>query len=290
MKQCIALVLVTLTTFAHAQNAPRLPEGAKALRDVPYVKDGHKAQVLDLYLPFKTDKPAPLIIWIHGGAWLGGSKAQCPALPLLAKGYAVASVEYRLSQVATYPAQIHDCKAAVRYLRASAKDHNIDPDKFGAWGSSAGGHLVALLGTSADVKELEGDLGEHKTVSSRVQAVVDFFGPTDLTAMGDSGKIDHDSPTSPEARLMGFVPKTNKEKAAAANPITFVSKDDAPFLIMHGDKDDTVPMNQSELLNEALKKAGVEVTYKVMAGQGHGFRGVDSLTPVNEFFDKHLKK
>src|SRR5262249_32279005 len=150
-----------------------------------------------------------------------------PALGLLSKGYAVASINYRLSQHAVYPAQIEDCKAAVRFLRANAKKYNLDPDHFGVWGASAGGHLVALLGTTGGGKELEGD-GGNKEVSSKVQAVVNWFGPTDLTKMGGS----HDNPDSPEAKLLGGPVQENKDKAAKANPITYVAKDAAPFLIL----------------------------------------------------------
>jgi acetyl esterase/lipase len=300
-RSLIVLTLALAMSTARAQQPqqeekrPALPEGSTALRDLPYVKGGHKAQVLDLFLPPKSDKPAPLVIWVHGGAWLGGSKNQCPALFLLARGYAVASVGYRLSQVATFPAQIHDCKAAVRYLRAHAREHNIDPDRFGAWGSSAGGHLVALLGTSGDVPEMDGELGDDKSVSARVQAVVDWFGPTDLLQMGKGtpgvpNNMDHDSPNAPEAKLIGGPVQENKEKAAKANPITYVTKDDPPFLIMHGDRDNLVPINQSELLNDALTKVGVNVAYEVVKGAGHGFRNPEPRRRTTEFFEKHLKQ
>src|SRR5262249_6997950 len=152
----------------------------------------------DLYLPEKADSPSPVIVWVHGGAWRGGSKENCPAVPFAARGYAVASINYRLSQHATFPAQIEDCKAAVRWLRANANKFRRAPDRFGAGGASAGGPLVALLGTAGDAKELEGK-GGHLDRPSRVQAVVDWFGPTDLTKMGGS----HNRPNSPEALLIG---------------------------------------------------------------------------------------
>jgi dipeptidyl aminopeptidase/acylaminoacyl peptidase len=155
------------------------------------------------------------------------------------------------------------------------------------WGASAGGHLVALLGTTGGAKELEGD-GGNKEVSSKVHAVVDLFGPTDLTKMGGS----HDNPNSPEAKLLGGPVQENKDKAAKANPITYVTKDTAPFLILHGDQDKTVPYSQSELLAEALKKAGVEVRLVKVEGAGHGgpqFNTPENRKLVEEFFDKHLK-
>jgi len=134
-----------------------------------------------------------VIVWVHGGAWLGGSKDRCPALSFLRDGFAVASVNYRLSQHALFPAQIEDCKAAVRWLRAQATTYMLDPDRIGVWGASAGGHLVALLGTTGDVKEF--DTGGHLAHSSRVQAVCDFFGPTDFTRMSQfPSTMDHDAP------------------------------------------------------------------------------------------------
>lgn len=267
--------------------APRLPEGTQVLRDLAYVPNGHERQKLDLYLPAKGEK-LPLIIWVHGGAWVGGSKDRCPALPLLAEGYAVASINYRLSQHAIFPAQIEDCKAAIRWLRANAAQYRLNPDRFGAWGSSAGGHLVALLGTAGDVQEFE--VGGHTDVSSRVQAVCDWFGPTDMTQMSKfKSTMDHDAANSPESKLLGGPVQERRQQAARANPITFVTKDDPPFLIMHGDQDPLVPMNQSELLAAALKQAGVEHTFHVVKGAGHGFGGPEIQKMVRDFFARHLQ-
>src|SRR5262245_52806689 len=161
---------------------PKLPAGTAEHRDLRYGE--HKERnTLDLFVP-RSEKPLPLIIWVHGGAWQGGSKAGInPAMQFLAKGYAVAAINYRLSQHAIYPAQIQDCKEAVRLLRANAKKYNLDPDRFGVWGASAGGHLVALLGTTSGEKELARADSPNKDVSDRVQCVVDFFGPIDLTRM-----------------------------------------------------------------------------------------------------------
>jgi acetyl esterase/lipase len=271
--------------------AAAVPEGTKARRDIAYVPNGHERQKLDLFIPPGATNPLPLIIWVHGGAWKGGSKEQCPALRYLQRGYAVASVNYRLSQHAIFPAQIEDCKAAVRWLRAHAKEHHLDPQRFAAWGASAGGHLVALLGTAGDVKAF--DAGENLGVSSRVQAVVDFFGPTDFTQMSKfsltNSPFDHDAANSPESELIGGAVQQNEDKAAKANPVTYVSRDDAPFLIMHGNRDNLVPYQQSELLRDALQKAGVEVTLKIVEGAGHGFGGPEIDRQVAEFFEKHLK-
>ncbi len=270
------------------REGPKGPPGVKVLKDLVYVPGGHERQKLDLYLPEQAaEHPLPLVVWIHGGGWEGGSKEGCPLRALmLDKGYAVASINYRLSQDALFPAQIEDCKAAIRWLRANAKKYNLDPDRVGVGGDSAGGHLVALLGTTAGVKDLEGDEG-NLDQSSRVQAVVDWYGPTDFATIGQGLS----NPKSPVSRLIGGPPQENKEKAAKASPITYVSKDAAPMLIMHGDKDNLVPISQSEELAAALKKAGVEVTFQVVKGNGHG--GPDFLNPENrkrivDFFDKHL--
>ena len=273
---------------------PKLPAGVKAYRDLAYDTHG-KSNTLDLYVPENSAGPLPLVIWIHGGAWLAGNKDDGgPAIRLLPHGYATASINYRLSQEAIYPAQIEDCKAAVRYLRANAKRYNLDPDRIGVWGRWAGGHLVALLGTTGDVKALEGK-GPNQEVSSRVQAVSDLFGPTDLSKIAaQSGKqivMKHDGPDSPGAKLLGGPIESNFDKAQKANPIAYITKNDPPFLILHGDKDPLVPVAQSRILDEALKKAGNESTLVVVTGAGHG-PGIDTpryFQLVLDFFDKHLK-
>jgi acetyl esterase/lipase len=274
------------------QQRPRfsLPPGLKALKDLEYGRVGDRAMRLDLYLPEKADKPLPLIIWIHGGAWMGGSKDDpSPALRFTTNGYAVAQVGYRLSQEAKFPAQIQDCKAAVRWLRANAVQYHLDPNRFAAWGASAGGHLVALLGTSAGVAELEGKVNDLKE-SSRVQAVVDWFGPTDFLHIGDAeSDLRHTDPDSPESKLIGAPLLENKDKAANASPITYVSREAPPFLIMHGDRDRVVPFNQSELLYAGLKNAGVDATFVPMKGAGHGFGGPDAIGPVQDFLKRCLK-
>lgn len=259
--------------------------------NLEYVPGGHERQKLDIYLPEKGKytNPLPIVVWIHGGAWRAGSKENCRSRVFLEEGFAAASINYRLSQHATFPAQIEDCKAAIRYLRANAKKYDIDPDRIGVWGASAGGHLVALLGTTGDVKDF--DKGHNLHVSSKVQAVCDFFGPTDFTKMSEfESRMDHDAADSPEAILVGGPVQENKEACRRANPITYVSTNDPPFLIVHGDKDPLVPHNQSELLYEALKKVDVDVKFHSVKGGGHGFKDAQVDTMVSEFFKKHLKK
>jgi acetyl esterase/lipase len=294
----VSLVLVLATAAGAAAQAvkPKLPEGTKVHRNLEYVKDGHQRNKLDLYLPEKADGPLPVIVWVHGGAWSAGSKdGPGQVVAFVGKGYAVASIGYRLSQHATFPAQIEDCKAAVRWLRANAKTYQLDPEHIGVWGASAGGHLVALLGTTGGVKELEGK-GGNAEQSSRVQAVVDFFGPTDFLQMDahavKGAFLKHDPANSPESKLIGGAIRQNVEKVKRANPVEYVKKDAPPFFIAHGEQDPLVPCHQSELLYEALRKADVEVTFEKIPGAGHGGKefGTDKMqAAVLEFFDKHLK-
>jgi acetyl esterase/lipase len=291
------VVLLAVTSVAAAQMPrPKLPDGTTVHTNLEYVLGGHARQRVDLYLPAKADTPLPVIVWIHGGAWLAGSKdGGGSALPFVGKGYAVASINYRLSQHAVFPAQIEDCKAAIRWLRANAKTYNLNPERIGVWGASAGGHLVALLGTAGGAEELEGKDG-NADQSSRVQAVVDFFGPTDFLQMDahavPGAGLKHDPPSSPESRLIGGAIQENVEKAERANPIKYVTRDAPPFLIVHGEQDPLVPCHQSELLYEALKRAPSDVTFYKIAGAGHGgpeFNTDMMRAAVQAFFDKHLK-
>jgi acetyl esterase/lipase len=266
-----------------------LPEGARTQFNIPYTEHGGPSRTLDLYLPAKGTN-LPLIVWIHGGAWMEGNKENPPGLGFLKHGFALASINYRLSQEAAFPAQLVDCKASIRWLRAHAAENGIDPDHIGVWGASAGGHLVALLGTTGDVKEF--DQGDNLSVSSRVQAVCDWFGPTDLAQLAKYSK-DY-NPTAPDsavARLIGGTPSQNAEKVERANPIHYLAKDDPPFLIMHGDKDPLVPLEQSQILADALKNAGVPVKFYTIEGAGHGgpeFRALKQRERVFYFFKETL--
>jgi acetyl esterase/lipase len=179
---------------------------AQILQDLEYARVGERSLKLDLYIPpHKQGERLPLVVWVHGGAWISGDKANPRAPRELGDRYIVASIDYRLSKEATFPAQIYDCKAAIRWLRANADQYDIDPDRIGAWGGSAGGHLVALLGTSGGVEELEGDVGDYLDRSSVVQAVCDFYGPTDLALLyNDTVKMDPRK--NPLCLLFGGIP------------------------------------------------------------------------------------
>ena len=289
-KATILLFLLAIGSTALSQPLKTvIPEGVISIRDLAYVDGGHERQKLDLYLPKEGGK-LPLIINIHGGAFKMGDKSQGVPADYLARGYAVASINYRLSQHAKFPAQIEDCKAAVRWLRAHAGQYRIDPDRIAAWGASAGGHLAAMLGTTGDTREF--DVGGNLGHSSAVQAVVDYFGPTDFLQMDahrlENGMI-HDPATSPESQLIGGAIQENKDRVARANPITYVTPDDPPFLICHGDADPMVPHHQSELLAAALRENKVPVELYTVKGAGHG-RFEDPEVPklTAAFLAKHL--
>ena len=274
---------------------PALPEGVVRHSDLEYARVGGHSLKLDVYTPEDPASEArPLVVWIHGGAWRAGSKNRCPAIRLVKRGYTVASIGYRLSQTALFPAQIQDCKAAIRWLRAHASTYGIDPERIGVWGSSAGGHLVALLGTSGGVESLSDPEMGNATQSSRVQAVCDFYGPTDLLQMDahalENAPFKHDAVDSPESQLVGGPIQEHPERVARANPITYVSVDDPPFLIVHGDQDRLVPWHQSKLLAQALETAGVEYHFHTAKGFGHGFRRDQGIAEmVDRFFDRVLK-
>ena len=262
-----------------------------------YDVDGKKEKLLlDLYLPDKDSlKPYPLIIYIHGGGWMEGDKENCPGEEVIKLGYSMASINYRLSDVASFPAQIHDVKEAVRWLRKNASKYNIDPDRFGVWGDSAGGHLSALLGTSAGIPELEGK-EDNYDISSKIQAVCDWYGPTDFTKIklafeekfsesviekyGNKPWFEY---TLAITKLLGGPLAENLKLAELANPINFVDPTDPPFLIYHGELDNIVPISQSELLAEKLKENNVSVTFIKDLKRGHSYQG-----PKGERFDPAL--
>jgi acetyl esterase/lipase len=275
---------------------PRPAETTDAVvqRDLAYEHVNGRAVRLDLYSPRNASSRLPVIIWLHGGGWSKGRKeGRSPAVSLVDDGYAVASVDYRLTDVASFPAQIEDCKAAVRWLRANSSKYNLDPDRIGVWGFSSGGHLAALLGTSGEVKELEGN-GDNMSYSSRVQAVCVVSGPGDLLqlyrdATGPSGAEMNPKVKPGLEALIGVPVEENKTKAMAASPISYVSKDDPPFLIIQGENDPTVPVSLTQSFFAALKGAGVDVTLEIATGRGHGVGGPKFQPMIKEFFDKHLR-
>ena len=268
--------------------------GFKIVRDISYVAEGHDRQSLDLALPIKrkSNKPLPVIAFIHGGAWRAGSKngGLNQLYEFLTSGeYVGVSIGYRLSQHAKWPAKIHDCKAAIRWIKANANKFGLDGDRIAVHGTSAGGHLVSMLGTSAGVKELEGSLGHHANQSTKVRCVINYFGPTNFLLMNDfESRIDHDAAGSPESQLVGGAIQKNKKLTLKANPISYVDKSDAPFLIMHGTKDMLVPYNQSVILHKALKSAGVPSVFLTVNGGGHHGGGGILIKRFRDFLEHCL--
>jgi len=271
-------------------------------KDLVFANINGRRLLLDLYRPEKYKAPLPVIVWIFGGAFRIDNRLNSAhrATWLTHHGYAVAVIDYRLSGEALFPAQVHDCKAAIRWLRANAETHNLDKTRFGAMGPSSGSYLSTMLGVTSGVDSLEGELGNDGE-SSTVQAVVDLFGPSDFLKMDEARLPDgqwHYPADSPESQLLGAPIMEVPEKVREANPITYVNASAPPFLILHGTEDLLVPVNQSELLYEALKRAGVDVTFYKLVGAGHGFPqfGAESgLNPLVEamilaFFNKYLKK
>jgi acetyl esterase/lipase len=293
----LVVFVVALGQAAWAQESLHdkpLIAGYRVVRNIAYAGTDNARQRLDLALPLKSTfgKPLPVIAHIHGGAWRAGSKdgGLRRIRGFLKSGkYAGVSIGYQLSGQAKWPAQIHDCKAAIRWIKANAAKHGLDASRIAVHGTSAGGHLVAMLGTSAGVADMDGSLGPHTDQDATVTCVVDYFGPTNFLRMNDyKSRIDHDANDSPESQLIGGAIQENKKRTLMADPIAYVSKGDAPFLIVHGTDDMAVPYNQSVLLHSALKRAGVPTALLTVAGGAHGVGGgaLDKL--VQQFIDARL--
>jgi acetyl esterase/lipase len=270
--------------------------------DVAYAPTS-AAQKMDIYLPNEKRDKYPVIVHIHGGAFLMGDKADgqlTPVLAALQRGYAVVSINYRLTGEAKFPAQIQDVKAAIRFIRANADKYALKTDKIAVWGGSAGGYLSALAGTSDGIANLDDASLGNPTQSSRVQAVVDWFGPINFLTMdahfkvSNKGKQDHDNADSPESRLWGKPIQTIPELVKTANPETYISANNPPFFIQHGSIDKLVPTQQSvefaEKLTAILGKD--KVTMEVLEGANHGgpaFGTPENLAKVFDFLDKYIK-
>jgi acetyl esterase/lipase len=260
-------------------------------RDVTYCTMDGLALKMDIYQPQPAPKqPAPTVLFVHGGGWTQGDKTAPGNLvdfaALVLRGYAVASIDYRLAPKYQFPAMLYDAKCAVRFLRAKAGTYNIDANRIGAMGDSAGGHIVSLLGATDAKAGFE--QGEYLDQSSRVQAVADLYGPADLTSA--SGSIIG----LQLGRVFGTAPGAFEK----ASPVTYITPDDPPFLILQGDRDQIVPASQSEELNDRLKAAGVPSTLVIVKNAGHGFTPMggtispsraDITRTIVAFFDQQLK-
>ncbi len=270
-----------------AQDEEKLPVAVTEYFDLAYIDGGDDRQKLDLYIPAREDKSKklPLVVWIHGGGWAKGSKdgtGNCSWV--LEEGYALASIGYRLTDVAPFPAQLDDCKAGIKWLKKNGAEFGIDADRIVVWGSSAGGHLAAMLGTTGDPEDPGDD----------IDGVIDWFGPTELLTMQEQRtlpvKLDANAPDSYESKLVGGPLQENPGKAKAASPITHVTADDAPILIFHGDQDPLVPLTQSYTLVKAYDAVEVPAQLVVIAGAGHGgppFQTDGAREVMLDFLNKH---
>jgi acetyl esterase/lipase len=293
----LGLLVAALVTL-NASLAPAQQPGPAALRnkldvqtDVEYGKAGARSLKLDVIKPkAESDKPRPCVVWIHGGGWQNGNKSSglSRLAGLVASGdYVGVSVGYRLTDETAWPGQIHDCKAAIRWIRSNARTLGIDPDKIGVMGSSAGGHLVSMLGTSGDVQELDGQNGSPE-VSSQVACVVDICGPSDFLAIGkDNPRLS--DPAGPVYKLLGGPIAEKSDVAKAASPVTYVTANDPPFLILHGTDDRTVPIRQAEILHAAQQKAGGDTTFVKINGGGHAIGGPAVAKRIEAFLARHLQ-
>ena len=287
-------LILTAATLARAE--------VREHKNLEYARAGDTTLLLDLSIP-AADKPPPLVLWIHGGGWRSGSKNNPSILPLTDKGFAIASVDYRLSPTAKFPAQIHDIKAAIRYLRGTADQHKFNATKIAISGGSAGGHLAALVGVTNGHQELEGHLGRHRTQSSDVQAIVSFYGASNLTTILSQstphglnvrvpalellleGDLDQ---TKAKAVIDGFsrgiTPKPHA-LARLASPVFHVDKADPPLLWFHGDQDPQMPINQAHEIIGAYKQNGLPVTLEVVHGGAHGGKLFFTSEQFNQVVD-----
>lgn len=260
-----------LTLFFCAVLIPALSpaQDTPAFKDVVYATVDGKDLILDIYLPKGNASPA-LVVWVHGGAWQHGSKARVPMV-FVEKGYAVASLDFRQATEARFPAGVHDIKAAIRFLRAKANVYGYRTDRIAIAGESSGGHLAALVGVSNGDKELEGTVGTYLNQSSDVQAIIDYYGASDLMTILKQSTPHGLSVRKPALDLLlGGQPEEMKAVAEQASPVNYVDKNDPPLLLLHGDQDNQMPINQSHELDGKYQAAGLDVSFWVVHGAGHG--------------------
>lgn len=279
MKFIGSLILLTAAALADTQT------------DIEYAKVGETSLKLDLHRP-QGENP-PLIVYVHGGGWRAGSKEDVPIADLYDKGFAIASVNYRLSTQAVFPAQVHDIKAAIRFLRAKAGLYHINASKIAIIGSSAGGHLAALVGVNNGNPELEGKVGEHLDQNSDAQVIVSYYGASNLeTILSQSTPKGRDFRIPALKLLLGDTPDKKRELAKLASPVTHLDKNDPPLLLIHGDADPQMPPQQSQELTKAYESLGLPVTLVMLPGSLHGgaeFYDEERTAIVAKFLDKVLR-
>ena len=280
--------LITLSLILGAMAVPQPAYSLDVKRDIEFARVGDLSLRLDLYVPPAAHPP--LVVFVHGGAWRAGSKSDFPLGKLVAEGFAIASVDYRLSTQAQFPAQSHDIKAAIRYLRAHQTELGIDAHRIVISGASAGGHLAALVGVTNGNKELEGDIGGNLDQSSDVQGIISLFGASDFMTI-----LSQSTPHGLQVRvpalqlLLGGQPSEKPDLAKLASPVDHVDAHDPPLLLIHGDADPQMPPEQSKELAEAYQHAGLPVQLVIISGAGHGggkFFDDEHIAMMKDFLDK----
>jgi len=256
------LVAVAFCGLAHAAEPVQ--------KDIEYARIGERALALDLYRP-DVSEAAPVVVWVHGGAWRSGSKNDVPVKRWLEAGFALASVDYRLSPEAQFPAQVHDIKSAIRFLQANADKYGIDAGKIIVAGSSAGGHLAALVGVSNGVQELEGNVGVSPDRPARIRATVSFFGAANLESiLGQSSEHGLSVRVPALKLLLGDTPDKKPGPARLASPVAHVDANDPPLFLIHGDADPQMPIEQSRELAAKYEQLKLPVMFETIAGGKHG--------------------
>jgi acetyl esterase/lipase len=267
-------------------------QSAREFKDVTYATVGGRPLGLDIYLPAGVRNP-PLVVWVHGGAWSAGNKDNYPP-ELVAKGFALASLDFRQSTDARFPANVHDIKAGIRFLRAKASEYGYRADKIAIAGASSGAHLAALVGVTSGNKELEGSVGDFPKQSSSVQAIVSYFGASNLNSiLAQSTPFGLNVRRPALERLLGASPENAKELATLASPVAHVDASDPPLLLFHGDQDPQMPINQSHELHGAYKKLGLDADFDVLHGAGHGgdaFFSGEALDRAEKFLRRTVGK
>src|SRR5688572_29951165 len=287
------LMPVAVLSLAAAGSWPEPAAGAPPVQaDIPYLTNGAGAPLLlDLYMPEAASPP--LLVWLHGGAWENGNKSAMPLEPLIERGFAVASLDFSPASKARFPGQVHEIKAAIRFLRAEASRRGYDASRIGILGASSGAHLAAVVGTGNGHPELEGALGDHRNESSDVHAIVSYFAATNLTTiLAQSTPFGLNIREPALTRLLGAPPKEAESLARLASPVFQVDRTDPPLLLLHGDQDPQMPINQSHELEGAYEREGLEVDFIVVHGAAHGgnaFYAAGNVERVAAFLGTHLR-
>jgi acetyl esterase/lipase len=264
-RAAVAAIVLALAAAGVSGQTP----GPRIHKDIVYATVDGKSLGLDLYLPANVRSPG-LVVWVHGGAWRSGTKAN-PPMAFVENGFALASLDFRQSAEARFPANVHDIKAGIRFLRANAREYGYRTDRIAIAGSSSGGHLAVLVGVTNGNKELEGTVGTALKESSDVAAIIDYYGASNLMTI-----LAQSTPHGLNVRqpaldlLLGAQPDNAKALAQLASPVTHVDRSDPPLLIFHGDQDPQMPINQSHELQGVYEKAGLNVYFDVVHGAAHG--------------------